>query len=165
MLLVHHADHLVTRNFECRTGGHCRSRRQAKTRRGRKRLFSDKISSCEKGDRGFFADCGNNRDSCAAFLEIKDSVCWISLCKKALLGSQLDDSSPQPGARQKSGRVKLRLCTRNHGSVLQPDAAISTSIERALLLRHRLTAPLESGYSGASVRGRRPRCARVEKVS
>ena len=106
MLLVHHADHLIPRYLECGTGGKSRGRRQAKPSRGRKRLFSNKISGREKRDRGFLADCRNNRNSCAAFLEIEDRVRRISLRKEGLLGRQLDDSSPQAGARQKGGRIK-----------------------------------------------------------
>ena len=57
---------------------------------------------------------GNHRDLCAALLKIKNRVRGISLRKEGFLRRQLDDSSPQAGARQECGGIESGLLKFNH---------------------------------------------------
>jgi len=120
MLLVHHADHLIPRNLQSDARRNRGGRRQAKSRRRHKRLFSNKIPGFKKRDRGFLAHRRNHRHSCPASLQIENRVRRFSLCKEGLFRFQSHNSSSQPCIRQEGGYIKLWLYSRHHGSALLP---------------------------------------------
>jgi len=55
MFLVHHADHLLPFDPECRAGGDRRSRRHAQPAQACERLLPNEVSRAEQRDGGFFA--------------------------------------------------------------------------------------------------------------
>jgi hypothetical protein len=107
-------DHLSAADSESGAGGNGSGRGQTQPRHRRERLFSHKVTCGQERDGSFLPVGGNNCDLCAAFLKIKDRVCGISLRKEGILWRQLDDSSPQAGARQKGGGIESGLFKFNY---------------------------------------------------
>src|ERR1039458_8797929 len=106
MLLVHHADHLLPRDAERRTGGNGACGCQMQPAHAGQRLLSNEIPGGEKRDRGLPAFRRNDGESCAARLKIKDGVSRTSLRKEDLLGPQVDECSAHSCLLQNSGEVK-----------------------------------------------------------
>src|SRR5580700_11144172 len=106
MLLVHHADHLLSRYAERHTGGNGARGGQMHPAHTRQRLLSNEFPGGEKRDRGLPAPRGNDGESCAARLKIKDGVGRTSLRKEDLLGPQVDECSAHSCLLQKGGEVK-----------------------------------------------------------
>ena len=106
MLLVHHADHLLPRYAERRTGDNGAGGGQMQPAHARQRLLSNEFPGSEKRDRGLLALRRNDGEFCAARLKIKDGVSRTSLRKEDLLGPQVDECSAHSCLLQKGGEVK-----------------------------------------------------------
>ena len=114
MLLVHHIDHLFPADSESGAGSNGSGRCQTQPGHCRQRPFSHKLARRDQREGSFLPTGGNNCNFCAAVLEIKNGVRGISLRIEGFLRRELDDGSPQAGARQKGGGIELGLFKFNH---------------------------------------------------
>jgi len=79
MVQMHHADHLLTADFESSASGDGSCGSQTRPGNCCERLFAHKVACGEKRDDSFLPDRGDHRDLCAALLKIKNRVRGIAL--------------------------------------------------------------------------------------
>jgi len=104
---MHHSDHFVSADLERCTGVHGSGGRHTQPDDRRQRFLSDKITSGQKGDCGFFAPLRDNGDSCTASLQIEHGVSRVSLAEKCLLWFQLNHGSAEPGVCKKGRGIEF----------------------------------------------------------
>jgi hypothetical protein len=93
---------------------------------------------------------GDDRDLCAAILEIEDGIRRVSLRKERFPGHQFHDFPPQASMGEEGGGIKCRLFELNHLNASLPDAVWCEALRGPQL--HHLQANSEIAAPGTNYR-------------
>src|SRR5664279_4086180 len=118
---MHHANHLIPRNFERPAVVYSGGCAQTHARHCRKRSFANKIAGGEERDGGLLTAFGNDGEPCPALLQVKDRVGGISLGKESLTALQLNYFASKARAGQEcvGTKCRARVFTRQENASLR----------------------------------------------